>query len=70
MPRAAAGKPEVLPTRAVGAELETEEAAVVDRLHHHRPRAVAEEDDRGTVGPVEDLREHVATDDERLAGEA
>ena len=40
-----------------------------DRLHHDRAGAVAEEHERRAVVPVEDLREQVATDDERLLGE-
>jgi hypothetical protein len=42
----------------------TEEAAVVDRLHHDRTGAVPEQHERRAVFPVEDLREHVAADDE------
>ena len=34
-------------------------------LEHDRTGAVAEEDERRAVAPVEDLREHVAADDER-----
>src|SRR5436190_17206545 len=62
--RAAAGEPQVLAAAAVRAELEAEEAALLDRLEHDCARAVAEQHDRRAVGPVEDLREHVASDDE------
>ena len=55
---------------AVGAELEAEEAAALDGLHDHRAGAVAEQDERRAVVPVEDLREDVAADHERLAREA
>ena len=68
--RAAARQPEVLAAAAVRAELEAEEAALVDRLDHDRAGAVAEEDERRAVVPVEDLREHVAADDERALREA
>ena len=60
----------MLASRAVGAELEAEEAAAVDRLHHDRARAVAEKHERRAVVPVEDLREHVAADHERASREA
>ena len=63
--RAAARQPEVLATGAVRAELEAEEASAGDRLHHDRAGTVAEEHERRAVVPVEDLREHVAADDER-----
>ena len=69
MARAAAGQPEAVAAAAVGAELEAEEPALLDRLHHDRARAVAEEDERRAVVEVEDLREHVAADDERAARE-
>ena len=65
LPRAAPGQQQVLAAAAVGAELEAEEAAALDRLHHDRAGAVAEEHERRAVVPVEDLREHVAADDER-----
>src|SRR4029453_1307266 len=55
---------------AVGAEPEAEEAAVLDALEHDRSGPVAEEDERRAVGPVEDLRQDVAADDERLLREA
>ena len=60
----------MLAAAAVGAQLEAFEPALVDPLEHDRAGSVAEEDERRTVGPVEDLREHVAADDERLLREA
>ena len=45
LPRAAAGQPEVRAAGAVRAELEAEEAALVDRLHHDGAGAVAEQHD-------------------------
>ena len=39
-----AGRYRCIAARAVGAELEAEEAALLDVLEHHRARAVAEED--------------------------
>ena len=68
--RAATGQPQVLTAAAVCAELEAEKAATRDGLHHDRPRSVAEQHQRRAVAPVEDLREHVAPDHERAAGEA
>ena len=56
--------------RAVGAELEAEEAALVDVLEHDRACAVAEEDERRAVRPVEHLRQDVAADHERALREA
>src|SRR4051794_17445597 len=55
--RAAAGQPEALAAPSVGPELEAEKAPVGRRLEHDRARAVAEEDERRTVLPVEDPRE-------------
>ena len=43
---------------------------MLDALHHDRSCAVAEEHERRAVGPVEDLREDVAADDERALREA
>src|SRR5690242_10988350 len=68
-PGAAAGVVELGPARPVGAELEAEEAALLDVLQHHGARAVAEEDERGAVAPVEDPAEDVAADHERPLGE-
>ena len=64
------GKLSSAPPAAVGAELEAEEAALVDVLEHDGAGAVAEEDERRAVGPVEDLREDVAADHERALREA
>src|SRR5579864_8678120 len=47
---------------AVGAELEAEEAALVDPLEHDRPGSIPEQDQRRAVGPVEHAREDVAAD--------
>src|SRR5437868_6556227 len=69
-PGAAAGQPEVLAARPVGPELEAEEALLGGRLEHDGARSVAEQDERRAVVPVEDAREEVAADDERLLREA
>src|SRR3989442_13723744 len=45
---------ELCSARAVGAELEAEEAAFRDTLDHDSPCAVAEEHGRAPVAPVED----------------
>ena len=68
--RAAGGHVELLPARAVRAELETEETAFRHPLEDDRARAVAEEDARAAVLPVDDSRKHVAADDERVVGQA
>ena len=67
--RTAAREPEVLAAAAVGAQLEAFEPALGDPLHHDRAGSVAEEDECRTVGPVENLREHVSADNERLLRE-
>ena len=59
------GSQRLVAAAAVRAQLEAEEAALVDALEHDRAGAVAEEHERRAVGPVEDLGEHVAADDER-----
>ena len=55
----------MLAAGAVGAELEAEESTRVDRLQHDGASAVPEQDERRAIIPVEDLRQHVAPDDER-----
>ena len=55
----------MLAATPVGAELEGKEARLVRRFEHDGASAVAEQDDRGPVAPVEDPGEHVATDHER-----
>ena len=69
-PRAAPGQPQATASRPVGPKLEAEEASVLGRLEHDGSCAVAEEHERRAVAPVEDLREHVATDHQRTLGEA
>ena len=68
--RAAARQPEVLAAAAVGAQLEAEKAALLDPLDHDRARSVAEQNERGAVGPVEDLGQDVTADHERPLREA
>src|SRR5689334_12489712 len=55
--RAAGRQVELRAARAVGAELEAEEAAVGYALEHDRARAVAEQHGGRAVAPVEDARE-------------
>ena len=52
---------------AVGMQLAREDAGRVARLEHDRAGAVAEQHARGAILEVEDAREHLGADDERLA---
>ncbi len=62
---------ELTAVAAVGAQMRREQTAIlaraglVDRLHDHRARAVAEQDAGGAVGPVEDAREGLRPDHQR-----
>ena len=67
-PGAAPWHPEKLAAGAVRAEVESEEARLLRPLEHHRTRAVAEENDRRAVIPVEDAGEHVSADDKSAIG--
>src|SRR5204862_3167886 len=63
-----AGREEQLRTAlAVAAELEAEEAALRYALHDDRAGSVPEENGGATVAPVEDPREDVPTDHQRVA---
>ena len=53
---------------AVGVQLGGEDAGRVARLEHDRAGAVAEQHAGGAVLEVEDAREHLGADDERLRG--
>src|SRR6476646_1941114 len=68
-PGTAPRQPEIRTAASVGAELEAEEAARVDLLQDNRPGAVAEQDERRAIVPVEDLGQHVSADDERAIRE-
>src|SRR5881409_531142 len=67
--RAPCGEVEIRPARAVGAELEAEEATGLDPLENHSTGAIPEDDAGGPVRPVDDLRENVSADNERVAPE-
>src|SRR6185437_14086677 len=69
-PRSAARQPEVLAAGPVRSELETQESRLAGRLEDDRPGAVPEKDERRAVFPVENAREQVAADDERLLRQA
>ena len=58
---------ELLPALAVRAELEALEAPVRDAPDHDRARSVSEKDAGRAVVPVDDLRERLGADDQRVS---